>query len=66
MAAVFGLGAVGFFILLAFIIFKGHEYWPILIFGPTIFLAAMVARGLWRSARTKDNERIKQEQTPDA
>jgi hypothetical protein len=66
MAVLFGLVAVGCLFLLVFIIIKGHEYWPILIFGPTIFLGAVVARSLWRSARMKDNERITQEPTPDA
>jgi hypothetical protein len=66
MAILFGLVGVGWFILLAFIIFKGHEYWPILIFGPAIFLAAFVTRGLWQRARMKENERDTQERTPDA
>jgi hypothetical protein len=56
MAVVFGSGAVGFLFLLVFLCFRGHEYWTVLIFGPTIFFAAMAARALWRSARKKENE----------
>ena len=55
-AVVFGLGAVGLLFLLAFLCLQGHEYWTVLIFGPTIFFAIMAARGLWRSARKKESE----------
>jgi hypothetical protein len=66
MAVVFGLVAVWFSFLLGFLCIWGHEYWTVLIFGPTIFFASMVARGLWRKARMKENERFNQETTPDA
>jgi len=58
MAAVFGLAAVGFLYPLG-LCFWGHEYWPVLIFGPTMYFAIMTARNLLRSAHMKENERDK-------
>jgi uncharacterized membrane protein YvlD (DUF360 family) len=43
----------------------GHEYWPLLIFGVGIFCMVISARGLWQRARIKENERFKQQTTPD-
>jgi len=34
-----------------------HEYWPLPIFGITIFCMVFSARNLWRKARLKENER---------
>jgi hypothetical protein len=55
MAAVFGLGIV---VLLypAVLCLMGHEYWPLLIFGGTMFFAVMTIRSLLRSARRKESE----------
>jgi hypothetical protein len=64
-AALLGTGAVIFFLCLAFIVFWGREYWPILLFGPIIFFASMAARGFWQRARMKENQGFKQEPTND-
>ena len=64
--------AVGFVLVAVLVLFplglcfRGHEYWPVLIFGPMIYFAIFTARILLRSARLKENERAKQEPTPDA
>jgi hypothetical protein len=58
MAGLFGLVAVGFFYPLG-LCFRGHEYWPVLIFGLTMYFAIMAARNLLRSARRKEIERDK-------
>jgi uncharacterized membrane protein len=65
-AVVLGLMAAVYFILLAFIVFAGHEYWPILIFGPIIFCTLWAMRRNWQVARMKENERVIRERTPDA
>ena len=41
MAVVLGLAAAGHFVLLAFIVLRGHEYWPILIFWPDYIYRAL-------------------------
>jgi len=56
MAAVFGLGVIPLVYVIVLCLI-GHEYWPLLIFGGTIFFVIFTVRILLHKARMKENER---------